>query len=215
MQQAKEYLLAYPSATNTQVVDALNLSEKTVSEARRFLIGTGQLEKSFYARRSLTLGPTPVSDVSVIRTEGPASFLPPATDAAEAILTSSDMDVPERRRRLSELARKARVDGSGQLEIAAIQAIAKLDEQSGTKDRLGPGAPLTRTDKVKRLGVLIEVCGPSIVAEAISISFERSELDKLIDEIGRVMAQGDQYANQQTRKEESVSFDTPGPTGTR
>jgi len=200
IQMAKEYLLVYPSANNQQVVDALSISEKTVSNARRFLIQTGQLEKSFYSRRGSTLGTTPLADISVIKTESAASL---GTEA-EVILASADMDVPERRRRLSELARKARVDGSGQLEIAAIQAIAKLDEQSGTKDSLGPGPPLSRADKVNRLGVLIEVCGASITAESVVKSLERPELDTLIDEIGRFMAK--------KGTNESRSKENPSPT---
>lgn len=174
MQMAKEYLQAYPSATNQQVVEALNISVRTVTNARAALIQMGLLPRSYFDRKNMTgpvvASPTQASPENPLTPEGIAE-LGAALGTIQTTPDSPGLTLAEMRERLSAVARRAAFEGAGSLEIAAIQAIAKLDAASGERDKLGPGVPLTRADKVSRLGILMKVCGLSIVNEAMSRIF--------------------------------------------
>lgn len=174
LQQAKEYLRINPSASNQQVVEALNVSIATVSAARSFLVQTGVISRSFYDRSSPTIegelpdesSPGPIlatSGVSDLEQEMAARA---AVEAATLTNTGLPLTAEEQRQRLSTVARNAAITGNYQLEIAAIQALARLDAQIGARDRLGPGPPLTDEDKVHRLSLLIEACGKRITRKA-------------------------------------------------
>lgn len=175
MQMAKEYLQAYPSATNQQVVEALNISVRTVTNARAALIQMGLLPRSYFDRKNMTgpvvMPPTQASPENPLTPEGIAE-LGAALGTIQTTPDSPGLTLAEMRERLSAVARRAAFEGAGSLEIAAIQAIAKLDAASGERDKLGPGVPLTRADKVSRLGILMKVCGRSITDEAMNIVFD-------------------------------------------
>ena len=175
LQQAKEYLRINPRATNQQVVEALDVSVATVSAARSFLVQTGVIGRSYFDRSSAP----PVGPES---TSGPIDGAIPTSGVGEleklAQIVEQDLGEPlsadEQRRRLSAVVRHAGNAGNFQLEIAAIQALARLDERIGAKDRLGPGPPLDDEDKVHRLGLLIEACGKRITRKALERAFSGS-----------------------------------------
>jgi hypothetical protein len=200
IQMAKEYLQAYPSATNEQVVQALDISVRTVTSARAALIQMGLLPRSYFDRKNMTTVLTPPV---IDGTNGPIPTPEGIAELGKAMETIGTSGGPgltpiEMRERLSAVARRAAFEGAGQLEIAAIQAIAKLDAASGERDRLGPGVPLSRADKVARLSILMKICGSSIVDEALAISF-RKEVDGLTTQ-----------ENQAVTAERDTTADGPG-----
>lgn len=176
---AKEYLQAYPSATNQQVVEALNISTRTVTNARAALIQMGLLPRSYFDRKNMigpvVASPTQASPENPLTPEGIAE-LGAALGTIQTTPDSPGLTLAEMRERLSAVARRAAFEGAGSLEIAAIQAIAKLDAASGERDKLGPGVPLSRADKVSRLGILMKICGRSITNESLVTIFGK-ELD--------------------------------------
>lgn len=174
LQQAKEYLRINPSATNQQVVEALNVSIGTVSAARSFLVQTGVIQRSFYDRSSPQIEgelPEDVLPGPTLATSGVSDLEKEmAARAAVEKVTLNDTGLPltaeEQRQRLSTVARNAAITGNFQLEIAAIQALARLDAQIGARDRLGPGPPLTDDDKIHRLSLLLEAVGKRLARKA-------------------------------------------------
>lgn len=179
LQQAKEYLRINPTASNAKVVEDLNISVRTVCAARAFLVQTGVIPRSYFDRTS---GRKDLTDSLADATSGPIEGALPTTGVAEleklAKQVEADLGEPmtpeEQRKRLSAVVRHASNAGNFQLEIAAIQALARLDERIGAKDRLGPGPPLTDEDKVHRLGLLIEACGKRITRKALERAFNGS-----------------------------------------
>ncbi len=186
LQQAKEYLRINPSATNAQVVEALNVSIGTVSAARSFLVQTGVIQRSFYDRSSPQIEgelpegspPGPVlatSGVSNLEKEAEIR----AKIAAETIgSTGLTLTAEEQRQRLSTVARNAATTSNFQLEIAAIQALARLDAQIGARDRLGPGPPLDDEQKIHRLSLLLEACGKRISRKAWEKAWSNQDSSK-------------------------------------
>lgn len=197
LQLAKEYLIANPSASNETVVAALGISPRTVSTARQALVQMGLLPRSFYDRRN---GPGASPEESGAP-DGPPMGSPPGPSVAvEGVQTLAKIEealkkdlgeplTPENsRKRLSAIARKCAELGEYNLEISAIQALARLDAQLGARDRLGPGPPLSEEAKTHRIALLLEAVGPKITAKALVEAFERPQLDRLIDGLGRAMA---------------------------
>jgi len=182
MQMAKEYLQAYPSATNDQVVLALDVSVRTVTSARAALIQMGLIPRSYFDRKNMSQSVVLASPPDPLTVEGVAEL----GKALDAIVSTPGglpgLTLPEMRERLSTIARRAGVEGSGQLEIAAIQAIAKLDASTGERDRLGPGVPLSRADKIARLSILMNVCGRSITGESFMNVFGKEPNGKTTQE---------------------------------
>lgn len=179
LQQAKEYLRINPTASNQQVVEALNVSIGTVSAARSFLVQTGVIQRSFFDRSSPVIegelpedspsGPVlATSSVGDLEKEMAARA---AVDAATMNNSGLPLTAEEQRQRLSTVARNAAATGNYQLEIAAIQALARLDAQIGARDRLGPGPPLTDDDKIHRLSLLLEAVGKRTARKAWERAF--------------------------------------------
>lgn len=174
LQQAKEYLRINPSATNAQVVEALNVSIGTVSAARSFLVQTGVIQRSFYDRSSPMIEgelPEDTAPGPILATSGVAELekeIAARQKVADTVVNGSGVPLTaeEQRQRLSTVARNAAITGNFQLEIAAIQALARLDAQIGARDRLGPGPPLTDDDKIHRLSLLLEAVGKRIARKA-------------------------------------------------
>ena len=176
LQQAKEYLRINPTASNAQVVEALNISIGTVTAARSFLVQTGVIRPSFYDRTSEAA----TVELPDERPLGPIIATSTARDLARAQEVihqavegpaGEPLTAEEQRQRLSAVARSAAATGNFQLEIAAIQALARLDAQLGARDRLGPGPPLTDEDKIHRLYLLLEAVGKRIARKAWERAF--------------------------------------------
>jgi len=195
LQQAKEYLRINPSATNSQVVEALNVSIGTVSAARSFLVQTGVIQRSFYDRSSPQIeGELPEDYIPgpVLATSGVSDLEKEmaARAAVEAATQNNGLPLTaeEQRQRLSTVARNAAITGNFQLEIAAIQALARLDAQIGARDRLGPGPPLTDDDKIHRLSLILQAVGKRIARKAWERTFNEGQ--QVVLEAAAVSVQG-------------------------
>lgn len=172
----KEYILLNRGANNGQVMHATHVSMPTVTRARRELIQDGLVQPSRFdhTRRQPTFP-------DIIDVDTPLD----PNDALKKRLEdfaghSGEPHSPtEMRRRVSTIAREAALAQNPQLELAAIQNLARLDAQMGDKNALGPGPPLSRDDRISRLSVLLDVCGPSLVAESAGIAFKLDELTTL------------------------------------
>ena len=197
-QLAKEYLLANPTASNEEVVKALGVSPRAVSSARSVLVNLGYMQRNFYDRRHRPCGPTTEGAQPSPAPPGPIETTQPLTlmgggdlQTLESAITKDlgpALTTEQMRQRYSAIARWAGTNKEFTLEISAMQALGRLDAQSGARDKLGPGVPLTRTDKVERVGLILEATGPSIAAESLIRTFDRPEIDRFIDELGRFMA---------------------------
>ena len=180
MRLAKEYLLANPHATNQQVMDATGCKARTVPAARRALISAGLIQPSYYDRRAPESVPPMPTEALAQGQEELRSIFNDLQGSSETSLTPEEM-----RNRLSALARRASLEGNAALEINAIQAIARLDSQLGSKTTLGPGPPLTRDDKIARLGLILDICGIDILVEAAQKTFSHPDLTQFHLELGR------------------------------
>lgn len=186
LQLAKEYLLAYKTATNTDVVKATGVSIRTVTAARSALISMGLMQRTFHDRTSprqsepeqpeggsLPLGPTlPVVGVDKLN-----ELI--GQDQGDAI-TAEDA-----RKRVSRIIRAAETLKDHQLELAAIGMFARLDAQLGARDRLGPGPPLSKEAKIQRSSLIFEAIGPSIAGEALVVAFNKTQIDTVLSGIAR------------------------------
>lgn len=194
VQLAKEYLLAHPNATDAEIVGRLEISSRTVTYARQQLRLQGELPRSFYDRKSARVGegsaePDTASDPS----SGPVVALSiEDSKALESYLKGANVStdpltVDQMRARYSAIARHAAANKEFTLEIAALQALARLDQQVGARDALGPGVPHTREQRTTRVTMIVDAAGPSITADAVVRAYERPELDRFIDEVARYM----------------------------
>lgn len=185
LQLAKEYLLANKAATNEDVVKALGVSSRTVTAARSALISMGLLQRSYFDRTSSH--PTPDASEPAIP-HGPTLETHSVADLAKLNeLIQQDhgeaITAEEARKRVSRIIRAASVMHDPQLELSAINMFARLDAQLGARDRLGPGPPLSREAKVQRSSQILEAIGPSIAGEALTIAFDRKQIDSLLSAI--------------------------------
>lgn len=60
------------------------------------------------------------------------------------------------------------------IKVAAQNALTRLDSISGSSVNLGPGAPLSESDRVNRLSTLMSACGLVTVRTALKLSFPKS-----------------------------------------
>jgi len=205
LQLAKEYLMKHPSASTDEIAKNLGISPRSVTSARKVLVSMGLMARSPFDHKSKKTGqivavdgnPGEIMDKMVATApngpnEAPRLPLTPARELADiesAINRQSGepLTTDEIRRRYSRIARWAATNSEWTLEISAITALAKLDQQLGARNALGPGPALTRPEKVRRGGAIIDALGPSMAAEAVIAVFEKPLFDRFIDELGRFM----------------------------
>jgi len=191
---AKEYLLHHPSASTEEVAKNTGISPRSVTSARKVLVGLGMLGRSPFDHRSKPGSRPEMGDDST--PNGPNEAALPAEPGSDlpnfdrhiAGISDEPLTIEEMKARYSRIARWAGVNKEFNLEIAAIGALARLEQQTGDRNRLGPPPPLTREAKVKRESAIIEACGPSITAESVIVAFDRAQIDRFLDELGRYMA---------------------------
>ena len=192
-QFAVEYLLGHPAASNEDVIKATGCGARSVSRARAMLVATGQLQKSYFDRQHRPTGP--IQDAAVAPTEPPDELLrvePPRDPSALEKALREDhgpaLTVEQMKQRYSAIARYGARSGEFTLEIQAMQALGRLDSQTGDKNRLGPPAPHTRADRRDRVIPILQAAGPSIVAESVVIGYSNTEYTSFLNELGRFMA---------------------------
>lgn len=103
----------------------------------------------------------------------PAPFKMPARRAEaaasppldETALTDESMSPEKRRKALAAIA----AFGTEANQIRAIEALNKMD--AATDRGIGPVAPMTHEDRVKRLAELMKAVGPEVAFEALEAAF--------------------------------------------
>lgn len=196
-QFAVEYLLGHPAASNEEVVKATGASPRSVTRARAMLVATGQLQRSYFDRQHRPAGPIeePQEGGTEPQPAPAAGDLPlvgPRDPQALANALRADHGPPltteQMKQRYSAIARYAAGTGEFTLEIQAMQALGRLDAQTGARNRLGPGAPHTRADRRDRVQPILEAAGPSITAEAVVLAYDRDEFARFVEELNRFVA---------------------------
>lgn len=189
-QFAVEYLLGHPAASNEDVIKATGCGARSVSRARSMLVATGQLQRSYFDRQHHSAGPN--EDAPEAPSGSPDETLlverprdPTALQNALRTDHGPALTVEEMKRRYSAIARYAAKTGEFTLEIQSMQALARLDSQTGDKNRLGPGVPHTRADRRDRVVPILQAAGPSIIAESIAIAYSKDEFASFVNELGR------------------------------
>jgi hypothetical protein len=192
-QFAVEYLHGHPTATNEDVIKATGCSERSVSRARAMLVATGALQRSYFDRQHRSAGPidelqegaaglAPARSAGDLPVEGPRD--PLALEKALRADHGPALTTEQMKQRYSAIARYGAKTGEFTLEIQAMQALGRLDAQTGARDRLGPGAPHTREDRRDRVQPILEAAGPSIVAEAVVLAYDEAEFQQFIGKLG-------------------------------
>jgi hypothetical protein len=159
MKLVKDFILANPGATIPEVVKSTRTAARTVSRARRDLLRAGLITEAPTGRPAKTapleMNPTDV-DAQIRR------------DIEDAISKGKPpLTREERRQRLSAYADHPKVPT--QAKIAALKELEATEPAESAT--LGPGAPLTREERVHRVSLMIEalidVDGPAAVGEAL------------------------------------------------
>jgi len=192
-QFAVEYLLGHPSATNEDVVKATGCSPRSISRARSMLVATGQLTRSYFDRQHRPTGPIQDGpDATSDASPEPLSVVSPIDPSAMAKALRDDhgpaLSAEDMKRRYSAIARYAAKSGEFTLEIQAMQALGRLESQTGARDRLGPGVPHTREDRRDRVTPILQAAGPSIVAESVVLAYAHDEIERFLSDLGERLA---------------------------
>ena len=140
----KAFILANPGATIREIVRSTRTAERTVSRVRQELIRTGQIAPAPVGRPPSNVPEGEALDEEAIRRD---------IDAKIAAGTARVLTREERRLRLSEFANHPRVPT--QARIAALKEL-EATEPPAEEQKLGPGAPLTRADRVQRAALVVE-----------------------------------------------------------
>lgn len=185
---AKEYLRSNPQASNEQVVKAIDVSPRTVTEARRQLVEAGEAKPAFYDRTSTPAAKPSALPPSPSDSAGPAEPKSLTPEDLQRLLAAASADKgepltsDEMRQTVSAIVRQA---DSQQIQIAAINLLAKLDAMLGSQQRLGPGPPLTHQGRVHRTALILEAGGLPVVRDAL----KEAGYDAIVYLKGRMPAQ--------------------------
>jgi len=157
----KQFILANPTATIREVAKATRASERTVSRARDVLVRGGLIPPAAVGR---PLSPNPESDSGPDEEKIRRDIDAAVRSGAAKVLTRE-----ERRQRLSAYADHPQVPHASR--IAALRELEATEPPSDEKT-LGPGAPLTRADRVHRVSLMVEaladIDGQGAVMEALA-----------------------------------------------
>lgn len=172
--RTKEYLLLHPTASDHEVMVAMNVSMKTVSNARHELVSLGKIPPSAYDRKT------------VKRTVRPAEAISKATEGTFDVKTTADLNAAvdeELRKRAEDITGIEGEVDIGKLKrvlwkvvhrnlddrivVAAASALARIQQEADARP-LGPGKPLTKADAIDRLIMLFKACGVNLVVEALN-----------------------------------------------
>lgn len=219
-QFAVEYLHGHPTASNEDVIKATGCSERSVSRARAMLVATGALQRSYFDRQHRSLGPSddPQDGAAGLAPASPGGDLPvvgPRDPAALEKALRADhgpaLTTEQMKQRYSAIARFGAKTGEFTLEIQAMQALGRLDSQTGARDRLGPGVPHTREDRRDRVQPILEAAGPSIAAEAAVLAYDKDEFAQFLDALGSFMSR--KVANEQQSSKDRPTDDEGRASG--
>jgi hypothetical protein len=190
LKQAREFLLAHPDMSKSQVVTATGLSDSTVARARRDLVAEGRIAQ---ARNTPVVVPEPQA-TQPTKPKGTVDP-PPAVSAAPAVgvpskagslldhaalvelasmvdelVEAGDDEVIHKKLIKQCLIFALRPDLHPDTRMSASQMYGKLKDMARAKE-LGPGKPKTFAIGKARLTDLLVACGPEMVLAAVHDAF--------------------------------------------
>jgi len=180
LEDAKEYLRAWPHASTDAVVRVIGCSPRTVYAARKAL----RLTENHEPVVADHITPRVVAPVPTEGIEDLDKEVKKAAAIKGEPLTNDELEVI-----YSNAVRLAKMEGNVSAMVAAGSALDRLRRGAGDANRLGPGPPLTQADKIERTSLILDVVGPKITADAAFKAWERPELDAFLEEIGKKMAE--------------------------
>lgn len=173
LNQAEEYFIANPYAPNTDCMKAIGCSLRTATQGRKRGVKKGLIPPSYYDR---------TTEIEPLTTEGAEKL---QEELAKMRGEGGDpLTTEEKLNLLSKFARHASLEGDTKRATDAIMAHTNLEART-TKLSLGPPPPLTRDDKVRWMKLVVDVVGPSILAESIIGTLDLTVFE---EELGRLKA---------------------------
>jgi hypothetical protein len=176
--QAKQYFIAHPEASISECVADLhrrgiNISERTVAQARSELAQKGVLPQGRNAKESIA------ADHATAVTIAKDMILDDTTmkALAEGDMTDVvDLDDEEIRKRLLKGVIRIALDPKTHVDtrLSASVIWTKLKDMARVQD-LGPGKPMTRVVAIERLSELCAAVGPEIALAAMQKAFNIKE----------------------------------------
>lgn len=178
--RAREFLIAYPTATNNQVMDAVPCSMRTVSHARAEIRRAAGVvpygdrrhspKKIVNATETVTKATEGVFDTqttsdlnSAVETELVREAA--ANAAADADLgIDGEIDLGKLKRMLWRVVHR---NADDRIVVAAASALARIQQEASAR-ALGPGKPLTKREAKDRLLMLFKAVGIDVVVETIN-----------------------------------------------
>ena len=162
--RARQYLLDHPHETNKAVAEATQVGERTVGYARKALVDSEKVSAEYFSRtanaktQSLKANPHPASGSA-------------GDKAHEALkFDGKNLSTEESLEMLTQLARDGFEGGNFAQAKGSIETHEKLKARSAVST-LGPPDPQTDKEKIDRLAVIIDVCGPILAASAVLKAF--------------------------------------------
>ena len=196
--QARNYIIAHPLESKSQMVLGSGLSESTIARARRALVSEGLIPEPRNAQPRGPLPRRPEPEVHSATAEvKPASeaVAPPAepkksaksgpglldhealkalADMVDKAIDSGDDESIQKKLAKQALTFAFRTDLHPDTRMSASQMYYKLRDMGKAKD-LGPGKPQTYEDGVARLTEMHIACGPQMVLDAVHRAFTVKE----------------------------------------
>jgi hypothetical protein len=183
--KAREYLLLHPTASNRDVVRVVGCSDRMVSLVRAGMRADGSLIRAASDYTSLQTMDSTEGENKSAADEFPTQNVIPGLDP---VSTKTLLSLVEEKReeietgghewpveeQLSFLRRLGKTHDNPQVRMAALALYNKISSDQGQRDALGPGEPLNDTDRVVRLSLLMEACGPRVVLLAYEKAFKIS-----------------------------------------
>ena len=166
----ERFILATPTAPNSEVVRACKTSPRLVSLVRAYLRDRGRVPPAFKDWTDRAYKPSGLANADDVLKAGAvdlADILAKATDAA-----GHEFPIEQQLAICKGLSAPGQ---SPQVQLAAIVTYNRIKADSSAKEQLGPGEPLTDEDKTRRLSNLMEAVGLAIAAAAFERAFKLEE----------------------------------------
>lgn len=178
--QVREYILLHPTAKNAEVMNALGVSMRTVSNVRAELRAQGmppawgdRKNKRVNAQQTIARATEGTFDVQTTADLNKAVGLElereaAANAAADAELgPDGEVDIAKLKKVLWRVVHR---NSDDRIVVAAASALARIQQEANARP-LGPQKPVTKTDALDRLSMLFRPVGIGLVFEAMLKTF--------------------------------------------
>lgn len=102
--------------------------------------------------------------------EARASSPSPLESPIDQVLHDTSLSQDSQRRVLSEIADSSNT--ADNTRVAAIRALAYLEQLTGNQGDFGPGPPQSQEEKIFRLSLMVEACDQYIVKKALEKAYD-------------------------------------------